>query len=312
MILRVEDVRGTQRSGPEKPTPSQQARTGNQAMTAGPEAGDSGGDGGHPAGSRSPARRTLAGLCIVALGCSVVLPIRPEAATFTATVGAVVLVTLLALALRSPAATRAAVFVDTMFVCFVAGALGHWPPPLTTILVCVLPPLFLYVTGRGAVTLRPAMPWFGRGRLTPEAPWFGVATVVLSALALTTWALIVRPEPAQYLRDLQSLPLWLAVLGVVGFALVNPVWEELLYRGVLLTELGRVWGPKVAVTLQAVLFGAAHYAGFPSGVAGMIMAACWGFALGVMRLRSGGILVSYVVHVTANAVIGVLAITVLH
>ena len=312
MILRVEELRGTHRSEPDEPTSAKPSRTVDQAMTAGREGHVPARDDGHPASTESPGRRALVGLCVVVLGCSIVIPIRPGTATFTATVGALVLVTVLALTLRSPAATRAAVLVDTMFVCFVAGALGHWPPALTTVLVCALPPLLLYAAGRRRVTLRPALPWFRRGRLTPEAPWFGIATVLLSALALSVWALIVRPEPAQYLRDLQSLPLWLAALGVVGFALVNPIWEEMLYRGVLLTELGRVWGPKVAVTLQAVLFGAAHYAGFPSGIAGMVMAACWGFALGVMRLRSGGILVSYVVHVTANAVIGVLAVTVLH
>jgi len=138
-----------------------------------------------------------------------------------------------------------------------------------------------------------------------------MATVVLSAVALTAWALVVRPEPAEYLRELQRLPLWHALLGVVAFTLVNPVWEEMLFRGVLLTELASAWGAKAAVTAQAVLFAAAHFAGFPSGVVGMLMAGCWGFVLGIMRLRSGGILIPYLVHVTANAVIGMLAVLLL-
>lgn len=79
----------------------------------------------------------------------------------------------------------------------------------------------------------------------------------------------------------------------------------------LLTELASVWGVRAAVVLQAVLFGAAHFAGFPSGPVGMIMAGVWGFVLGVMRVRSGGILITYLVHVTANAVIGTLAVLIL-
>ena len=62
---------------------------------------------------------------------------------------------------------------------------------------------------------------------------------------------------------------------------------------------------------HAVLFGAAHWAGFPSGWVGMGMAAGWGLALGVIRIRSRGILIPYLVHVSANAVIGVLTVLLL-
>ncbi|GII41171.1 hypothetical protein Pph01_61740 [Planotetraspora phitsanulokensis] len=239
------------------------------------------------------------------------MPIDPEAPARTAIVGVVAaLLSAGACVLRSAPAVRAAVFICPLFGCFAVGILGEWPPAATTILVCVLPLGCLLLAGRHAA-LRSTAPWLTRGSLTPEAPWLALATVVLSAAALTAWALTVRPVPAEYLRELQRLPLGLAILGVVAFALVNPVWEELLFRGVLLTELASVWGAKAAVVLQAVLFGAAHFAGFPSGVIGMIMAGAWGFVLGIMRLRSGGILISYVVHVTANAVIGTIAVLIL-
>ncbi|MFB7552888.1 type II CAAX prenyl endopeptidase Rce1 family protein [Streptomyces sp. NPDC056154] len=79
----------------------------------------------------------------------------------------------------------------------------------------------------------------------------------------------------------------------------------------LLAELASAWGVRAAVVLQAVLFGSAHFAGFSSGPVGVIIAAAWGFVLGVMRVRSGGILITYSVHVTANAVIGMLAVLIL-
>ncbi|WP_323373894.1 CPBP family intramembrane glutamic endopeptidase [Plantactinospora alkalitolerans] len=256
-------------------------------------------------------RTTLTGVCIVALGGCAVVPIRPEAPARTAIVGVAVAVLVVgAVLLRSPAAIRAAVFIGLLAGCFAAGILGGWPPAVTTIMVCLLPLAGLLLAGRHAA-LGPAAPWLARGSLTPEAPWLALGTVVLSATALTVWALTVRPEPAEYLRELRSLPLWLAILGIVAFSAINPVWEEMLFRGVLLTELASVWGPRVAVVLQAGLFGVAHYAGFPSGVIGMLMAGIWGFALGVMRLRSGGILIPYLVHVTANATIGTLAVLIL-
>ncbi|MFD6324819.1 CPBP family intramembrane glutamic endopeptidase [Streptomyces sp. NPDC058442] len=228
----------------------------------------------------------------MALGVCAVLPIRPEVAARTAVVGAAAVVLIVgACVLRSAAAIRAAVFIGPLFGCFAVGILGGWPPAVTTVLVCVLPLGCLLFVGRRAA-LRPAVPWLARGSLTPEAPWLGLATVVLSGAALTAWALAVRPEPAEYLRELQRLPLWLTILGIVAFALINPVWEEMLFRGVLLTELASVWGVRAAVVLQAVLFGAAHFAGFPSGLVGMAMAGAWGFVLGVMRVRSGGILIA--------------------
>ncbi|MFB6783520.1 lysostaphin resistance A-like protein [Streptomyces sp. NPDC056352] len=262
-------------------------------------------------GSRSSVGATLGGACIVALGVCAVLPIRPEAPTRTAIVGVVAVALIVgARVLRSAAAIRAAVFIGPLFGCFAVGILGKWPPAVTTVLVCVFPLGCLLLAGR-RTSLSPVAPWLTRGSLTPEAPWLGVATVVLSGAALTAWALAVRPEPAEYLRELQRLPLWLAIVGIVAFALVNPIWEEMLFRGVLLTELASIWGVRAAVALQAVLFGTAHFAGFPSGPAGMVMAASWGFVLGVMRVQSGGILITYAVHVTANAVIGTLAVLIL-
>ncbi|MGW7301642.1 CPBP family intramembrane glutamic endopeptidase [Streptomyces sp. NPDC054829] len=253
----------------------------------------------------------LAGACIVALGVCAVLPIRQEAAARTVIVGVAAVVLIAgACVLRSAAAIRAAVFIGPMFGCFAVGILLGWPPAVTTVLMCVLPLGCLLFAGR-RTALRPAAPWLSRGSLTSEAPWLGLATVVLSAAALTAWALAVRPEPAEFMGSLQRLPLWLAILGIVAFSLVNPVWEEMFFRGVLLTELASLWGVRVAVVLQALLFGIAHFAGFPSGAVGMVMAATWGFVLGIMRVRSGSILITYSVHVTANAVIGTLAVLIL-
>ncbi|MEU7384643.1 CPBP family intramembrane glutamic endopeptidase [Streptomyces sp. NPDC042207] len=212
--------------------------------------------------------------------------------------------------LRSAAAVRAAVFVGPLSGCLAVGMLSGWPPAVTTVLVCALPLGCLVLAGRRAA-LSPAAPWLTRGSLTIGTLWLSLVTVVLSAVALTAWALTVRPQPAEYLRELQRLPLGLAILGIVAFALVNAVWEEALFRGVLLTELASVWGSRTAVVIQALLFGAAHFGGFPSGFTGVAMAGAWGFALGVLRLRSGGILVPYGVHVAADAVIGTLAVLIL-
>ena len=140
---------------------------------------------------------------------------------------------------------------------------------------------------------------------------FSLGTVVAAGGALAWWAVATDPAAPPYLAQLQRYPPWLVVVGVIGFALVNPVWEEALFRGVVLGDLTAVWGSGPAVVVQAVLFGTAHWAGFPSGWVGMAMAAGWGLVLGVLRFRTHGIAVPYLVHVSANTVIGSLAVVLL-
>jgi membrane protease YdiL (CAAX protease family) len=67
---------------------------------------------------------------------------------------------------------------------------------------------------------------------------------------VTLWTLVVTPAAPPYLAQLQRLPVWLAILGVIGFALVNPIWEEAMLRGVVLQDLSEIWGPRIAVVLR--------------------------------------------------------------
>lgn len=62
--------------------------------------------------------------------------------------------------------------------------------------------------------------------------------------------------------------------------------------------------------MQALVMGGA-LGGFPSGWAGVAMAAAWGLALRVIRVCSAGLLAPYLVQVSANSVIGIRALMVL-
>lgn len=208
-------------------------------------------------------------------------------------------------------ALRALVFLDVVFAVFTAGRATSWPPALTTVLVCVLPLAALLGCDR-VTRLRPAAPWLRTGhRPTRGIALLAMATVVLAGVALTVWTVVAEPAAPAYLGDLQALPWWVSSLGVLAFALVNPIWEEAMFTGVILEELAAEWGVPAALVGQAVLFGAAHWAGFPSGWVGMAMAAGWGLVLGIIRVRTNGIALGYAVHVGANAVIGFLAVALL-
>ncbi|WP_211261237.1 CPBP family intramembrane glutamic endopeptidase [Pseudonocardia acaciae] len=219
-------------------------------------------------------------------------------------------VTAVAMARRSAPAMRAAVFVDLVFAGYAAGAHGGWPPAVTVGVVCVAPLAALLACDR-VPRLRPAAPWLRWGRLSSEVAWLAMVTVAASSAALVWWARSVHPTPAPYFRDLRDLPWWVGVAGVLGAALINPIWEEALFRGVVLTELAALWGTLPSVVVQAAATGFAHLNGFPSGWSGMAMAATWGLVLGWVRVRTGGIAVPYAIHVFADATVGTLGVLLL-
>jgi len=260
-------------------------------------------------------RRVLDGVLVLSAGAlaTATALAPPDRGTATRTLVLALVAAGLVIAaavLRLAPALRAAAVVSTVFAGFTAGAWGGIGPVVTTVSVCVAPILVLVLLGRHRAW-RPALPWLRTGRLDPGVWGLATATVLVAVLGLTTFAVLVRPEVSSYLLMLRSMPLWLALLGVLGFAVVNPVWEEVLYRGVLQGELARTVGPWPAVVVQAALFGLAHLHGFPSGWLGVLMAAAWGFGLGVLRQRTGGVVIGYLVHVIANVTIGVLAVLVL-
>ena len=87
------------------------------------------------------------------------------------------------------------------------------------------------------------------------------------------------------------------VLGVVSVAVVAPVAEELIFRGLVMTRLSRVMSGWLAVLLSAAVFGLCH---------GELVWFCYAFVLGAffgfIDLRAGSILPSILGHMMFNAI----------
>lgn len=105
------------------------------------------------------------------------------------------------------------------------------------------------------------------------------------------------------------MPAWpaTALLGVIlGFALLNSWMEEVIYRGMVqgsLVEAGL--SLPIVLTVQAMAFSAAHYAGgVPNGLAGVGLTLLYGLALGGLRAWSGGLAAAFIAHVTTDVCIG--------
>lgn len=94
---------------------------------------------------------------------------------------------------------------------------------------------------------------------------------------------------------------------IVLSLLIGPVFEELLFRGALLSLLLRRWGASIAIVATSAMWclGHLHY---PVWLAGSVL--CSGILFGIIRLKSGSIYVPLALHISANALGMILSLSV--
>ena len=101
----------------------------------------------------------------------------------------------------------------------------------------------------------------------------------------------------------------LVVSAGLAFALINAAVEEAVYRGVvqgaLESAFGLTWLPLI---VQALVFAMRTSKVFPSGWSGVLLATSYGFVLGIMKRRSGGMMAPILAHVFADLVIFVILV----
>jgi membrane protease YdiL (CAAX protease family) len=168
--------------------------------------------------------------------------------------------------------------------------------------------LFVPVSAYGLLVywlppLRQTTGWLGFGQFSL---FVGLATALL--LAATVTALLVFQELFKPNLDhlLKNLPLWLPghilVVTAVASAL-NALLEEVVFRGVFLDALGSLFGIARGIAFQGLVFGLAHFEGYPPGPVGVALAAIFGVAMGALRYFSGSLFAPWIVHSAADATI---------
>ncbi len=177
----------------------------------------------------------------------------------------------------------------------------------------LLGPLVIY--GAIAVSipqLRHSIGWIRLGEINKKAMKLIIATVVVSSLALIGWVILMKPDLKHHLALFPELPLWVYPIAGIGFALLNAVMEEAIFRGIFMEAIDSALGAGYgAVCIQAVPFAALHYvAGFPNGVLGVVMVFIYGVMLGAIRRISKGIVAPVIAHSAADLTIfSILAFT---
>lgn len=151
--------------------------------------------------------------------------------------------------------------------------------------------------------LRRSMGWLRAGKLSSASVIVTIGVMALTVLALVLFHTMVRPEVRGYRAAIPFDALGGVIIAGVIFTIVNATLEELVFRGVLFDALESQWGTWVTLIATALLFGLGHLRGYPSGIVGACLAALFGFAVGVLRLWTGGLALPIVAHMAADATI---------
>lgn len=173
-----------------------------------------------------------------------------------------------------------------------------WDAALTQILMLLLPAIVFAVL----LTRRPLE------SLNLRAP--AAAPTLLALLLVFT----VHPVAVEFARVLNNLfpngaaeelvkqldflltaPLWQTLLVA---AVVAPVCEEIVFRGVLLTGFLQRYRPPLAILVSSVLFGVSHMV--PQQ---MVTTTLLGIVLGIIATRTGSILPSMAFHSLHNGMV---------
>lgn len=128
------------------------------------------------------------------------------------------------------------------------------------------------------------------------AGWRYAVFGALGTLALSVAVTSVGPEPEgmKQVMELAQDPGKL-LPSLLAFALLAPIVEELVFRGLLYGWIEGRWGSKVALVVSSIAFAAAHYE-----PAHILLVLPLGFLFGWLRRRTNSLAPSVVSHIINN------------
>lgn len=130
--------------------------------------------------------------------------------------------------------------------------------------------------------------------------WYNASLVLLGLVLTVAAGVVMEPVlklfPERYFEALDT------AVGRGGWAilmlvLLAPVFEETLFRGLVLEPARRKWGASAAVFISALLFGLVHYPILPQMVNAFVM----GVMLGYIYVLSCSLMPVIIIHAANNA-----------
>ncbi|NMA24419.1 MAG: CPBP family intramembrane metalloprotease [Clostridiales bacterium] len=179
-------------------------------------------------------------------------------------------------------------------------ALGPYIPLIELIAVAVTVPIYYLIYHNRKQELLTFVSLRGLGAAgIPVLVIFGVSLnfLVEWLLSLVRQLTFMAPHFERYYEKMTN-----AVLGgdfipsLLAVGIVGPIFEELLYRGLIFGELRKITKVRIALVIQAVPFGAMHLDVIQGSYAVII-----GILLGYVYYRSNSIIAPIIVHISINA-----------
>jgi membrane protease YdiL (CAAX protease family) len=130
----------------------------------------------------------------------------------------------------------------------------------------------------------------------------GAVSVVLmlAACACAVGTGETAPAPAANGENLIPHSIGERLFMVLAAAPTAAIGEEIIYRGFVLTLLGGAIGPWAANSVQALLF-AFHHGGVRQGLPALVTRAVFGFAFGVIVIKTGSLTIAIALHYLMDA-----------
>ena len=140
--------------------------------------------------------------------------------------------------------------------------------------------------------------WLGIG---PEEKWstIGLTFLVIMTMitALTLWLQVGRKGQVTFRLILIALP------TAVVFSVSNAIAEELIFRLAITQALSPILAMSALALISGVMFGIPHWFGFPSKLAGVVLAGFLGWFLALSVLQTHGLGWALLLHFAQDVVI---------
>lgn len=178
-------------------------------------------------------------------------------------------------------------------------ALGVYMPLILFVSIAITVPIYYLIYRNRKQELLTFVSFRGLGAVgIPVLVIFGVSLNFLIEwlLSIASQLTFLAPlfERYENLANLITGGDFIPSLLTVG--ILGPIFEEILFRGLIFGELRKIMKVRIALVIQAVLFGVMHFNVIQSSYAIII-----GLLLGFVYYRSNSIIAPMIVHITINA-----------
>jgi membrane protease YdiL (CAAX protease family) len=145
------------------------------------------------------------------------------------------------------------------------------------------------------------------GNINGTKIWLSIIIISLaSSISLVLWGICTNKLGIGIatIAEYKQHSLLLILIALPFVTILNAIVEEIIFRGIIQTEISYIFNNFMAIIFQAILFAGVHYSGgFPNGLLGYIMTFTYAIFLGVMRLKTKGILATIIIHTIADSTI---------